>query len=216
VSIIASALKHMLAAGMPADAIVAAVAEMEANMAVPSDPVADKRREYDRNRRRNERAAAKLSTGHPPESADKADIADKSPSPAPSPFLPPNPQPTPAPTHTPAKSAPTRKGTRLPEDWAPDPVIGPTADMVAGWPPGTLARELEKFRNYWIAKPGKDGTKTSWQRTWINWLIQADDRIGRNERSNRNQHQDGDGNKLVGAGLAFEAEYAARSTPWPQ
>ncbi|WP_145201363.1 DnaT-like ssDNA-binding domain-containing protein [Sphingobium sp. B2] len=215
-SVIASALKHMLAAGMPADAIVAAVAEMEASMAVPSDPVAEKRREYDRNRRREERARAKLSTGHPVESADKADIADKTPSPAPSPFLPPNPQPTPAPTHTPAKSAPTRKGTRLPDDWVPDPVIGPTADMVAGWPPGAVARELEKFRNYWIAKPGKDGAKTSWQRTWINWLIQADDRIGRNERSNRHQYQDRGGNQLVGAGLAFEAEHAARSTSWPQ
>ncbi|WP_416463986.1 hypothetical protein [Sphingomonas sp. VDB2] len=216
-SVIASALKHMLAAGMPADAIVAAVAEMEASMAVPRDPVAEKRREYDRDRKRAERAAAKLSTGHPPESADYADIADNSPSPAPSPFLPPNPQPTPAPTHTPANTAPARKGTRLSEDWEPEPLIGKAVDMVAGWPPGAIDRELQKFLNFWISKPGKDGLKISWQRTWINWLIQADDRIGRYERSNRHQHSERpDGNTLVGAGLAFEAEHAAGSPRWSQ
>lgn len=74
---IATALKHMLAAGMPHDAIIAAVAEMEAAMPVAVDPVADRRREYDRARKREERSVARMSAesgGRPVDSADKADI----------------------------------------------------------------------------------------------------------------------------------------------
>lgn len=69
---IAEALRHMLAAGMPHDAIVAAVADMEASIKV-TDPVADKRRAYDRERKAKERAEAAMSTGLPPESAESAD-----------------------------------------------------------------------------------------------------------------------------------------------
>lgn len=211
-SVIAAALKYMLASGMPADAIVAAVAEMEANIVVPRDPVADKRREYDRNRRREERAVAKLSTGRPPESTDKADKADIAPLPSPSPSFPPNPQTNPTPAHPPVGNTPARKGTRLSDDWQPDPATGPTAEMLDRWPPGAVERELEKFRNYWISKSGKDAVKANWQRTWINWLLSADERIGRNERANGHYRQrQSDGNPLVGAGLAFEAEFAARS-----
>lgn len=125
VSVIASALKHMLAAGMPADAIVAAVAEMEANLA--RDPVAEKRRAYDRDRRREERAAARaaLSTGHPTtsaESEDKADNADNAPFPAPAPSFPPDPLTNPTPTHTPGGDVPRlRKADPFPMPDGVDP-----------------------------------------------------------------------------------------------
>jgi hypothetical protein len=200
----------MLASGMPHEAIIAAVAEMEASVA--RDPVAEKRRAYDRARKREERANAKsveLSTGHPPmstESADTADIADATPSPAPSPLLPPNPQQPPAPTHTPANTGHARKGTRLPEDWTPDPVIGPTADMIARWPPGSIERELEKFRNYWIAKSGKDAIKANWQRTWINWLISADERTGRNGHYRQDRPANDISDPMVRTVLARQAE----------
>lgn len=65
---IAEALKHMLAAGMTHEAIVAAVADMEAS-AVRPDPVADRRRAYDRERKRKSR----VSGGSPVESADNAE-----------------------------------------------------------------------------------------------------------------------------------------------
>lgn len=64
-SIIAAAVKHMLAAKMPAEAIVAAVAEMEA--AVPRDAQAERRREKDRERKRLRKSA---------ESAEPAEIQD--------------------------------------------------------------------------------------------------------------------------------------------
>lgn len=198
-SVIASALKHMLAAGMPADAIVAAVAEMEASLA--HDPVAEKRRAYDRERKRVSRS--NMSTGHPPESADIADKADTPPSLSPSPLLPPDPQQPPAPIPTPAMGTPARKGTRLAEDWEPEPIIGNAGSMVENWPPGAMDRELEKFRNYWLAKPGKDAAKTNWQRTWINWLMTADERIGR--------HGTGNGSSASGRGSVAEALHAARN-----
>lgn len=52
-SLIAEALKHMLAAGMDHDAIVAAVAAMDDARAIGKDPVAEKRRAWDRERKRN-------------------------------------------------------------------------------------------------------------------------------------------------------------------
>jgi len=48
------------------------------------------------------------------------------------------------------------RGSRLPQDWTPE---------------GDYDREeLERFRDYWIAKAGKDGVKLDWQATWRNWL----------------------------------------------
>lgn len=66
-SIIAAALKHMLAAGMDHDAIVEAVADMEAN--APKDATAERRRQADKERKRLRK------------SAESAEGADASPSP---------------------------------------------------------------------------------------------------------------------------------------
>lgn len=128
---------------------------------------------------------------------------DGTPSLSPSPLLPPDPQQPPAPIPTPAMGTPARKGTRLAEDWEPEPIIGNAGSMVENWPPGAVERELEKFRNYWLAKPGKDAAKTNWQRTWINWLMTADERIGR--------HGTGNGSSASGRGSVAEALHAARN-----
>lgn len=121
------------------------------------------------------------------EKASALTVADVSaPSPAPSLFLPPDPQPTPAPTHTPAQDTRARKGTRLAEDWEPAPLPAKHQAMVDGWPPGALERERDKFRNYWLAKSGGNATKSNWQLTWINWLLSADERFGRNGTGNLN------------------------------
>ena len=29
---------------------------------------------------------------------------------------------------------------------------------------------FEQFKDYWCAKPGKDGVKLDWQATWRNWV----------------------------------------------
>lgn len=72
-SIIATAVKHLIAAGVTGEALVAAIAEMEAARPVTTDPVADKRRAYDRERKRNNpKKGRKSSGGIPVESAESA------------------------------------------------------------------------------------------------------------------------------------------------
>ena len=43
----------------------------------------------------------------------------------------------------------------------------------AGHPADWLSRELERFRDYWKAKTGKDATKIDWNATWRNWIRNA-------------------------------------------
>lgn len=67
-----------------------------------------------------------------------------------------------------APSAKSPRGTALPKDWSlPDDwktwavTTRPDIDVV------TVA---DSFRDFWIAKPGKDGRKADWQATWRNWV----------------------------------------------
>lgn len=84
----------------------------------------------------------------------------------------PEPEPQPA-TLVPAaerRTAPKR-GTRLPDDWRP-------TDTTRAWTlqqtdPTSAALELEKFRNHWLSKTGRDATKLDWDRTWRNWILNA-------------------------------------------
>lgn len=70
----------------------------------------------------------------------------------------------------PAAQPPTNdsRGSRLPTDW----------ELPADWKdwaerersdldPDKVA---ESFKDYWLAKPGKDGRKTDWQATWRYWV----------------------------------------------
>lgn len=90
-----------------------------------------------------------------------------------------------APATKPTSSKPraTERGTRLPEDWQPDPALRQwTRENCpsVGW------ADVERFRNYWLAKPGKDGRKIRWDLTWRNWAMKAqEDHIPR-----RPAHQD--------------------------
>jgi hypothetical protein len=85
--------------------------------------------------------------------------------------------------HTAVAKAPantkTKRGTRLPDGWFPDRTdaalkLENTHDRQ--W----LARELDRFRDYWQAKTGKDATKLDWTKTWCNWLRNAEDHQTRN------------------------------------
>ena len=66
---------------------------------------------------------------------------------------------------------PKKRATRLPADWAPTP------DQIA-WARSERkdinpATEASKFRDYWIAKAGKDAAKLDWDATWRNWVRNA-------------------------------------------
>jgi len=66
---------------------------------------------------------------------------------------------------------PRKKASRLPEDWRPDreyleaaKLIKP--DLTQEW----FIQVAHKFKDYWIAKAGKDATKADWLATWRNWV----------------------------------------------
>lgn len=82
-----------------------------------------------------------------------------------------------------APSSKSPRGTALPKDWT-------LPDDWRAWADGErpdldASRTAEEFRDYWVAKPGKDGRKADWQATWRNWV--------RNQRQRPRQHSDAGG-----------------------
>lgn len=60
------------------------------------------------------------------------------------------------------------RGTRLPPDWAPPQEY---IDHCKKTRPDLNADSVaEDFKNYWIAKSGKDATKVDWLATWKTWV----------------------------------------------
>jgi type IV secretory pathway VirB10-like protein len=73
-------------------------------------------------------------------------------------------------------SAPPEKklrktGSRLPDDWRPtqehvEAAMQLNPDYTREW----FSSTAHKFRDYWVAKTGKDATKADWLATWRNWV----------------------------------------------
>jgi hypothetical protein len=66
---------------------------------------------------------------------------------------------------------PTKRATRLPDDWKPDREYWDAAKLINN----SMTQEWfvqvgHKFKDYWIAKSGKDATKADWLATWRNWV----------------------------------------------
>lgn len=67
-----------------------------------------------------------------------------------------------------APSPKSPRATALPKDWS----------LPEDWrtwasekrPDLDLETVADTFRDYWVAKPGKDGRKADWQATWRNWV----------------------------------------------
>jgi uncharacterized protein YdaU (DUF1376 family) len=64
-----------------------------------------------------------------------------------------------------------KRATRLPDDWKPDREYWDAAALInksitQEW----FVSTAHKFKDYWIAKSGKDATKTDWLATWRNWV----------------------------------------------
>ncbi len=150
-SVIATAVRHLMAAGVTGEALVAAIAEMEAAQPV-KDAAAERRRAWDRERKRKIKSG-----GIPVESAESTEQLDRPLS------LSPNENNSNPHTHTPGDITPARKGLKFPcpdgvdpEDWAGllESRKGQRAPMTErayvkicsklktlereGWPPGPL------------------------------------------------------------------------------
>jgi hypothetical protein len=65
-----------------------------------------------------------------------------------------------------------KKATRLAADWRPTPEERAFARS-QGLSDQDLDREADRFRDFWLGKPGKDGTKADWPATWRNWIRRA-------------------------------------------
>lgn len=69
-----------------------------------------------------------------------------------------------------------KRGSRLPENWIPDEIFA----CSEGLSESDVAREADRFRDYWRGQPGQRGVKLDWNSTWKNWVRKAaDDRRGR-------------------------------------
>lgn len=69
------------------------------------------------------------------------------------------------------------RGTRLPADWTlPDEWHDYAVKQ--GLPITEIAREAERFRDWWLSAAGAKGVKADWFATWRNWVRSACERRG--------------------------------------
>ena len=78
-----------------------------------------------------------------------------------------------------------------------------------------LARQAEQFRDYWLAKAGKDGAKLDWFATWRNWVRRAEEYAakspGRAEDISLAERNDANWRKRAAA-----AAKCGMATGWPE
>jgi hypothetical protein len=79
-----------------------------------------------------------------------------------------------------ADAAPSKRGSRLPEDWTlpPDWLAWALAEFPA-WTDAHARSQGDRFKDYWISVPGKGGCKVRWEATWRNWCRSAIAQPGR-------------------------------------
>lgn len=69
----------------------------------------------------------------------------------------------------PADAPKVKRGTRLPEDWFLPKAWGEWATENFHVSADQVRSEAERFKNYWLAKAGREAIKLDWSRTWQNW-----------------------------------------------
>lgn len=62
-----------------------------------------------------------------------------------------------------------KRGTRLQGDWKVSDAEIEFA-VAEGMARNRAVAEADKFRDYWVSKPGQAGVKLDWQATWRNWI----------------------------------------------
>jgi hypothetical protein len=77
------------------------------------------------------------------------------------------------------KESISRRAQRIPPDWSLSAANKEWAIKV-GVPFGEVVPQSEKFKDWWLAKAGKDGTKLDWDATWRTWCRNFLERRGIN------------------------------------
>lgn len=86
-----------------------------------------------------------------------------------------------------ANASPKKVGKRLHDDWRLSRPLGAWA-VEQGLSETEVRSEADRFRDYWIARPGKEGVKLDWDATWRNWVRKALDgkaRAGPSQKANQ-------------------------------
>lgn len=68
-----------------------------------------------------------------------------------------------------SRRSPEKKATRLPPDWIIPEAFIAFAES-EGMTAQEIGREADQFRDYWVAKSGKDACKRDWLATWRRWV----------------------------------------------
>jgi hypothetical protein len=126
---------------------------------IPVDETAEKRRAYDRERKRK-------STGIPPESTG----------------IPVSPIDTKIKNSKRQNSDRPSRGTRIDPDWSPTAAEREFA-IAEGLATAEINREAARFRDYWKGRAGSGGVKLDWSATWQNWIRSTAEKLGRSPRS---------------------------------
>lgn len=79
------------------------------------------------------------------------------------------------------------RATRLPDDFEVTPELVAWARREV--PDVDGRRETERFVNYWRGAGGAKARKVDWPATWRNWMLRADDDLGRQRASPRPTRQ---------------------------
>lgn len=141
--LIAAGCAPEVAAKVVASAFVAGVSSATFR-GIPVDESAEKRRAYDRERKRLSAEFRRKSTESAeipisPLSKDKEEKKERG------------------------------RGSRLSAEWVPDETDRAFARGL-GWSNSQIDAEAANFRDYWIARPGAGGVKLDWPATWRKWV----------------------------------------------
>ena len=63
----------------------------------------------------------------------------------------------------------TARGSRLPDDWEPNPQTIDWCLNELGWRPFQIESTVQIFRDYWHAEAGQRARKLDWDKTFKNW-----------------------------------------------
>ena len=170
--LIAAGTPPALAAQVVAQAFAAGAASGNFR-GIPVDEAAEKRRAYDRERKRKSAEFHRTSTGTP-QNSENASLSKESKK-----------EEFKEERETPKRNF---RGTRLPEGWSPDTDDWNEADRALG---AIGARnELAKFRDHWKQQPGSKGVKLDWNAAWRNWIRRAAEYRG-GTNGNRSHNSNG-------------------------
>lgn len=176
----AAAIRQMLAAGLTIEQALIAVEAMEQHAKAPEPVVVERPvgASAIRMRRLRERRHEASQVTNSVTSDVTVTQKEKSPTP-PKEKTTPLPQTPSVSESSPAIDKPEKpkRATRLGSDWLPSDRNRSDA-IEAGVPLAMIDRMGNGFRDYWIAKPGKDGAKLDWDATWRNWCRREAERRG--------------------------------------